>query len=121
MQFVRTFYRFFILLFSLICKKISIFCFIMKNAQIPRNIGICKKKILHTLSGRTLLVDLKMLFPGIVLLILYYCYSIPAEERQSILRTRRRRRGSRLRLKDLPPSYESIHFSELPPHYEVLF
>ncbi|XP_023336156.1 uncharacterized protein LOC111707305 isoform X2 [Eurytemora carolleeae] len=56
---------------------------------------------------------------GIVLLILYYCYSIPAEERQSILRTRRRRRGTRLRLKDLPPSYESIHFSELPPHYEA--
>ena len=24
------------------------------------------------------------------------------------------------RYKDLPPSYDSIHFSDLPPHYEVI-
>jgi len=56
---------------------------------------------------------------GIILVVMYYCYSIPRDEEENTgpghcgRRGRRGRRG-----KDLPPSYNSIHFSDLPPHYE---
>merc|ERR1719414_729165 len=56
---------------------------------------------------------------GLVLVILYYCYTVPQDEASVSVEERRRgRRGRAWRYKDLPPSYDTIHFAELPPHYE---
>ena len=52
-------------------------------------------------------------------MIIYYCYTIPRESERELLEERRGGRGRGPGGKDLPPSYNSIHFSELPPHYEV--
>jgi len=54
---------------------------------------------------------------GIILVVMYYCYSIPRDELEDPGPGHGGRRRGR-RGKDLPPSYDSIHFSDLPPHYE---
>eukprot|EP00088_Acartia_fossae_P063975 TRINITY_DN7844_c0_g1_i3.p1 TRINITY_DN7844_c0_g1~~TRINITY_DN7844_c0_g1_i3.p1 ORF type:complete len:149 (+),score=13.47 TRINITY_DN7844_c0_g1_i3:107-553(+) len=64
---------------------------------------------------------------GLVLIILYYCYMSSGHNEITVsIRCTSNSQGERnrsqtrriLRHKDLPPSYDSIHFSDLPPHYE---
>merc|ERR1711862_373217 len=63
---------------------------------------------------------------GLVMIVMYYCYVMPRSGGNvtvsiSCRQPRRRRqegREGRSRYKDQPPSYESIHLSDLPPHYE---
>ena len=53
---------------------------------------------------------------GVMGLMLYYCSTIP-DMMRPLLRWRATRRGKRAR-GSRPPSYDSIHLGELPPHYE---
>ena len=81
---------------------------------------------------------------GLILIVLYYCYVAPRNSDITVsihcrsnnnnssaatggetggvgAGTRPQNMRRVWRYKDLPPSYDSIHFSDLPPHYEVIF